>query len=184
MNNSRFFALTRMFGAITLATSLYATVSVAGPKTEHKIITETPVDNLKVEVEDMDGKAISPYQRIQLHITADVHLPSGQQENVDITETSVPVPIKDVSGALSMTPLFRDGTTVLARERPLEGELFTIGHISSDQELVLDSKYSMKVVYRQYRYNFHDRIISTILGGETDDFDSVLVTIINSDQKR
>jgi hypothetical protein len=78
-----------------------------------------------------------------------------------------------------MTQLFRDGTTVIARERTFDGEFFTIGHINDDQELVLESKYRMEVVYRQYRYSLHDRIIGTVLGGETQDFDSVLVSIVN-----
>lgn len=60
------------------------------------------------------------------------------------------------------------------------GAYFKIGHINSDQELVLDSKYTMSVVYRQYRYSLHDRIVSTVLGANTEDFDSVLVRVINS----
>lgn len=183
MIHSRFLTIAHIVSAITLATSLFATVSSAA-KAEHKIITETPVDNLKVEVEDMDGTAIAPYQRIQLHITAEARLPSGQEEPVDIVEEVVPVPIKDVSRALSMTPLFRDGTTVIARERLADGAYFPIGHINSDQELVLDSKYTLSVVYRQYRYTLHDRIVSTVLGGNTEDFDSVMVRILNSDNRQ
>ncbi|MBM4254040.1 MAG: hypothetical protein FJ146_18895 [Deltaproteobacteria bacterium] len=173
----RFVRVARIFSALTLATSLFASVSSAA-KAEHKIITETPVDNLKVEVEDIAGPAIAPYQRIQLHITAEARLPSGQEEPVDIVENVVPVPIDETSSALSMTPLFRDGTTVIARERLADGAYFPIGHINSDQELVLDSKYSLSVVYRQYRYTLHDRIVSTVLGGNTEDFDSVFVRIV------
>ena len=128
----------------------------------------------------MPSDSAHPYQRIQLHITAEALLPSGREESIDRIETSVPVPIKEVSGALSLTLLFRDGTTVLARERPLEGEFFAIGQINEDQELVLSSKYRMSVVYRQYRYSCHDRIIGTLLGADTRDFDSVPVRIINN----
>jgi hypothetical protein len=179
MNKSRLFVIARIASAMTLATSLLATASMGASRAEHQIITDTPVHNLKVEVEDMPGDARLPYQRIQLHVTAEALLPSGREEAVDRTETVVPVPIKDVTGALSMTQLFRDGTTVIARERTFDGEFFTIGHINDDQELVLESKYRMEVVYRQYRYSLHDRIIGTVLGGETQDFDSVLVSIVN-----
>lgn len=180
MNNSCFFAVVRALGAIILSTALFAPVSAAAIHKEHKVITDTPVDNLRVAVEDMADTTTGMYQGIQLLITADVVLPSGQEENVAITEKVVPVAIKDVPGALSMTSLFRDRDTVIARERLSDGAFFPIGRIDSDGELVLDSNYELQVVYRQYRYTLHDRIVGSVLGTDTKDSDSVLISIVSS----
>ena len=164
--------------AFTLFTSSISSTAVA--LTDSSIITDTPVSAVVVKIEDLADNTTSDYQRIRLHITGRAELPSRKVVPIDLSEDQVAVSIAEIPGALSLTPLFRDGDIVLARERSSSGEFFPVGKVNDQQELELDSDFHLEVEYRQYRYKITDHIIAFILGTVAKNSDSVNVSIVRN----
>ena len=164
--------------AVTLFTTSVSSTAVA--LTDSSIITDTPVSSVVVKIEDLPGSTTNDYQRIRLRITGSAELPSRKVAPIDLSEDQVAVSIADVPGALSLTSLFRDGDTVLARERLSSGEFFPIGLVNDEQELELNSDFHIEVEYRQYRYKITDHIIAFILGTVAKNSDSVRVAIVRN----
>ena len=164
--------------ACTLFTTTISTTAVA--LTDSPIITDTPVSPIVVKVEDLADHATSDYQRIRLHITGSAELPGRKVVPIDLSEGQVAVSIAEIPGALSLTSLFRDGDTVLARERLSSGEFFPVGQVNDQQELELNSDFHLEVEYRQYRYKITDHIIAFVLGTVAKNSDSVHVSIVRN----
>ena len=170
---AQFFALVCTLFTTNLSSSAMAL-------THPPIITDTPVSSIVVTVEDLGHDNSTDLQRIRLRIAGTAELSSDKTVSINLSEDQVAVSIPDIPGALSVTSLYRNGNTVVGRERLTSGDFFTIGRVGDNQDLELNSDYHFEVEYRQYRYKLTDHMIAFILGTAAKNSGSVMVAIVKN----
>jgi hypothetical protein len=151
------------FGMIgTLLLSIIATISKpAMASSSSQVIYDYPFSVATIRVEPSNRKTLAELEPVTLHLEGSIET-SWRTRPISGAVEGILLADREVEKTRRYLLLLRSENVIYTDKGGQPGE--AIGEVDEDGRLIVDPKWSWRVIYREYRYTLADRLLVLVHG--------------------